>query len=141
MIASMTLLMALMMPAAQEPAREPAAAQEPAVEAAAPASSMSADEHIQAGLAAFRRRRFSAARTHFEQAVEADANSAALTSPARLRYGGGRLKSTVTAWFATAVTPMPASGMKVTTSSSAMGKSATSASMSGWSGLHVYART
>jgi tetratricopeptide (TPR) repeat protein len=77
MIASVTLLMALMMPAAQEPAREPASAQEPAAEAAAPASSMSADEHVQAGLADFRRRRFSAAKAHFEQAVEADPNSAA----------------------------------------------------------------
>ena len=71
MTASVTLLLAMLL-APQEPA--PAPAQEPAASAA---SSMSADEHIQAGLADFRRRRFSSARTHFEQAVEADANSAA----------------------------------------------------------------
>jgi tetratricopeptide (TPR) repeat protein len=74
MIASVTLLLALLMTPAQEPAPppEPAAS---APESAAP--SMSADEHIQAGLAAFRRRRFSSAKTHFEQAVAADPGSAA----------------------------------------------------------------
>ena len=73
MIASVTLLFAMLLAPAQEaaPAQVPAAAQEPA------ASSMSADEHIQAGLADFRRRRFSSAKTHFEQAVAADPNSAA----------------------------------------------------------------
>ena len=75
MTASVPLLMAMLFMPAQEPA--PAAAQEPAAEAASPASSMSADEHIQAGLTAFRRRRFAAAKTHFEQAVDADANNAA----------------------------------------------------------------
>ena len=70
MTASVTLLLALLL----TPSQEPAPAQEPAASAA---SSMSADEHIQAGLADFRRRRFSSAKTHFEQAVEADPNSAA----------------------------------------------------------------
>jgi tetratricopeptide (TPR) repeat protein len=57
---------------AQEAAQEPAAA----APAASP-SSMSADEHIQAGLAAFRKRRFAAAKTHFEEAVAANPDSAA----------------------------------------------------------------
>jgi tetratricopeptide (TPR) repeat protein len=77
MTASVTLLLAMLMMPAQDAAQQPAAAQEPAAEAAAPASSMSADEHIQAGLADFRRRRFSSAKTHFEQAVAADPASAA----------------------------------------------------------------
>ena len=75
MTASVTLLLSMLWMPAQEPAAAPA--QEPAAEAAPAASSMSADEHIQAGMAAFRKRRFSAAKTHFEQAVEADPNSAA----------------------------------------------------------------
>ena len=74
MTASVTLLLSMLWMPAQEPAAAPA--QEPAAEAA-PASSMSADEHIQAGLTSFKRRRFAAAKTHFEQAVEADPNSAA----------------------------------------------------------------
>ena len=72
MTASVTVLLAMLLAPAQEPAAAPA--QEPAASAA---SSMSADEHIAAGLADFRRRRFSSAKTHFEQAVEADPNSAA----------------------------------------------------------------
>lgn len=75
MTATVTLLLSMLWMPAQEPAAAPA--QEPAAEAAPAASSMSADEHIQSGLAAFRRRRFAAAKTHFEQAVEADPNSAA----------------------------------------------------------------
>jgi tetratricopeptide (TPR) repeat protein len=73
MIASLMLVTALSMPAqAQDPA--------PATETAAPevqASSASADEHIAAGLAAFRKKRFAAARTHFQQAVDANPDSAA----------------------------------------------------------------
>lgn len=79
MLASLTLLTAaLLMPAAQEPVQEPA--QDAPREQAAPAptpSSMSADEHIDAGLAAFRKRRFAAARKHFQQAVDASPDSAA----------------------------------------------------------------
>ena len=78
MSASVTLLMAMLFMPAQEPVQEPPAeATQDAASAAAAPSSMSADEHIQAGLAAFQRRRFSAARTHFQQAVDADPNSAA----------------------------------------------------------------
>lgn len=79
MLASLTLLTAaLLMPAAQEPVQEPAqdAPQEQAAPASTP-SSMSADEHIDAGLAAFRKRRFAAARKHFQQAVDASPDSAA----------------------------------------------------------------
>ena len=62
--------------AAAEPAGEaqPPAGGEPAAASAAPGS---AEEHIQAGLAAFRKRRFASARTHFEEAVAADPNSPA----------------------------------------------------------------
>jgi tetratricopeptide (TPR) repeat protein len=76
MIATLTLLAALAMPAqAQEPATQTAAPEVSAPETAASASS--ADEHITAGLAAFRKKRFAAARTHFEQAVAANPDSAA----------------------------------------------------------------
>jgi tetratricopeptide (TPR) repeat protein len=69
MIAPMMLLVtALWMPAAQEPA---------APTPTASASAMSADEHIQAGLPLFRKKRFAAARDHFQQAVAANPDSAA----------------------------------------------------------------
>jgi tetratricopeptide (TPR) repeat protein len=62
---------------AAETAQEPAA-QEPAAETTATAAPTgSADEHISAGLSAFRKRRFASARGHFEQAVAADPGSAA----------------------------------------------------------------
>ena len=69
MLISAMVLTALLAPAPQDP---PATA--PAT--AAP-SSASASEEIQAGLNAFAKRRFSAARTAFERAVAADPNSAA----------------------------------------------------------------
>ena len=69
MLISAMVLTALLAPAPQDP---PATA--PAT--AAP-SSASASEEIQAGLNAFARRRFSAARAAFERAVAADPNSAA----------------------------------------------------------------
>ena len=74
MIATLTLLVtALWMPAQDaKPAPDTAAP-----EASASASAMSADDHITAGLAAFRKRRFAAARTHFEEAVAANPDSAA----------------------------------------------------------------
>ena len=73
MITATLLTAALWMPAQEPaPARETAETQD-----ATAASSGSADEHIQAGLAAFKRRRFAAAKTHFEQAVAADDSSAA----------------------------------------------------------------
>ena len=74
MITTATLLMVLAMPVQEAPAQEAPEAQAPETSAA---PTMSADEHIQAGLAAYQRRRFSAARTHFQQAVDADPNSAA----------------------------------------------------------------
>jgi tetratricopeptide (TPR) repeat protein len=71
-LATLTLLAATSMPAApvQEAVQEQAAAP-------SSASSMSADEHINAGLAAFRKRRFAAARGHFQQAVDASPDNAA----------------------------------------------------------------
>jgi tetratricopeptide (TPR) repeat protein len=78
MIATLSLLV-LLLPAPQE--ATPEAVTEPAQEEmAAPettAPSMSADEHIASGLAAFRKRRFAAARGHFQQAVDASPDSAA----------------------------------------------------------------
>jgi Flp pilus assembly protein TadD len=67
MIAMTLLVTALSMPAAQEPAAETPTT----------ASAMSADEHIEMGKAAFRRKRFAAARDHFQQAVAASPDSAA----------------------------------------------------------------
>jgi Tfp pilus assembly protein PilF len=73
MILSAMLLSAVLVPAPS--AQEPAAPQQPAE--AQPAATGSADEHIQAGLPLFKRKRFGAARTHFEQAVAADPSNAA----------------------------------------------------------------
>lgn len=76
MIATMSLLAAtLLLPVPQEVTPEPAQEQMAAPETQAP--SMSADEHIAAGLVAFRKRRFAAARGHFQQAVDANPDSAA----------------------------------------------------------------
>jgi Tfp pilus assembly protein PilF len=76
MMLSAMLLSALLVPASS--AQEPAAPQQPvAAEPAAAAPSGSADEHVQAGLPLFKRKRFAAARSHFEQAVAADPGSAA----------------------------------------------------------------
>jgi tetratricopeptide (TPR) repeat protein len=68
--------------AAQEPQPAPPAQQEET--AAVPQETVSAapaggdaQAHIDAGLSAFRKRRFGAARQHFEQAVAADPSSAA----------------------------------------------------------------
>jgi Tfp pilus assembly protein PilF len=69
MLISAMVLTALLAPAPQDP---PATA--PAT--AAP-SSASVNDEIQAGLKAFARHRFSAARAAFERAVAADPNSAA----------------------------------------------------------------
>jgi tetratricopeptide (TPR) repeat protein len=77
------LLVTALGASAQEPVPSPAPEEEAATPADAPAavppavSSGSAAEHVDAGLAAFRRRRFAAARDHFQQAVAADPNSAA----------------------------------------------------------------
>jgi len=67
MIATMTLLVTALWMPAQEPAAAPAAT----------ASAMSADEHIEAGKAAFKKKRFAVARGHFQQAVDASPDSAA----------------------------------------------------------------
>ena len=71
-------------PAAQEPAAQQPAAQEPAPEAkpaetSAPAPSAGAQEYIDAGLKAFKRRRFGAAQADFQKAVDADPQNAAAT--------------------------------------------------------------
>ena len=71
MIATMTLLVTALWMPAQEPAQEPAAAP------AASPSAMSAEEHIEAGKALFRKKRFAAARGHFQKAVDASPDSAA----------------------------------------------------------------
>ena len=72
MIATLTLLVTTLWMPAQDPSAAPAAA---APEASA--SAMSADDHIQAGLASFKKKRFAAARGHFQQAVDASPDSAA----------------------------------------------------------------
>jgi Tfp pilus assembly protein PilF len=74
MMLSAMLLSALLVPAATTPALD-AQPQEPA--ATASSSAGSADEEIQAGLPLFKRKRFAAARSHFEKAVAADPSSAA----------------------------------------------------------------
>ena len=68
MIATMTLLVTSLWMPAQEPAAETPKAS---------ASAMSADEHIEMGKTAFKKKRFAAARDHFQQAVEANPDSAA----------------------------------------------------------------
>jgi Tfp pilus assembly protein PilF len=68
MILSAILLSTLLGPSAQEPAA-PAPA----------ASSASVDSHIDAGLAAFKRKRFRQAEIEFRQALDADPQSAAAT--------------------------------------------------------------
>ena len=67
MIAMTLLVTALSMPAAQDPAAP----------APTTASAMSAEEHIEMGKAAFKRKRFASARDHFAQAVAASPDSAA----------------------------------------------------------------
>jgi hypothetical protein len=73
--------------AAQEPSPAPTTPEEQAQEQPAPEATTTAtaaptgdvQSHIDAGLSAFRKRRFGAARQHFEQAVAADPGSAAAT--------------------------------------------------------------
>ena len=80
------LLAFTLAPAAQEPPQAPPAKEEQAqtqpvqdsqVSATPAGDSASAQTHIDAGLSAFRKKRFAAARQHFEQAVAADPSSAA----------------------------------------------------------------
>ncbi len=68
MIATMTLLVTALWMPAQEPAAETPKAS---------TSATSAEEHIEMGKAAFKKKRFAAARDHFQQAVEANPDSAA----------------------------------------------------------------
>jgi tetratricopeptide (TPR) repeat protein len=68
MIATMTLLVTALWMPAQDPAAETPTTT---------ASAMSAEDHIEAGKAAFKRKRFSVARGHFQQAVDANPDSAA----------------------------------------------------------------
>jgi Tfp pilus assembly protein PilF len=69
MILSALVLSALMSPSPQAPAAPAAPA----------ASSASVDSHIDAGLAAFKKKRFRQAEIDFRQAVDADPQSAAAT--------------------------------------------------------------
>jgi Flp pilus assembly protein TadD len=55
----------------------PPAAPPPAAPAPAAASAADVQSHLEAGLAAFKRRRFGPAQSHFQQAVDADPRSAA----------------------------------------------------------------
>jgi Tfp pilus assembly protein PilF len=77
------LLVAILGPSPYDPAASAPATQEPTTQepAASPASSASsagsASDEIQAGLEAFRRRRFTQARAAFERAVASDPQSAA----------------------------------------------------------------
>ena len=71
MLPGTVLLLALAVQAAPEPAQ----AQAPAT--AAPAVSAATSPHIAAGIAAFRKRHFAAARDEFAKAVEAEPQSAA----------------------------------------------------------------
>jgi tetratricopeptide (TPR) repeat protein len=75
MLLTLVVLSATLTPQAPPPAPEPAAP--PAASAAAPAASGAADPHLNAGIAAFKKRRFSAARAEFEKAEAADPQSAA----------------------------------------------------------------
>ena len=68
MILPALLLSTLLAPAAQEPPAAPATS-----------SAASVDSHIDAGLAAFKKKRFRQAEIEFRQAVDADPNNAAAT--------------------------------------------------------------
>jgi len=70
MVLPAILLSALLGPVAQEPAPAPAARA---------ATAESPDAHIDAGLAAFKKKRFRQAEIEFRQAVDADPNNAAAT--------------------------------------------------------------
>ena len=76
MLLATVLLSAALAPQAPEPAAPAPAA--PDVKAAdLPASSSGAAAHLDAGIAAFKKRRFAAARAEFEKAEAADPRSAA----------------------------------------------------------------
>lgn len=66
------LIPVILLAALASPTQEPASAQEPAAVRQAGST-----DDIQAGLAAFKRRRFSQAMDHFQKAVNADSGSAA----------------------------------------------------------------
>jgi len=71
------ILLAALAAGPQEPASPPPAPEQQQPSAQEVAPSKSTDGHIEAGLALFRKKRFVAARSHFEKAVEADPSSAA----------------------------------------------------------------
>ena len=71
MLMSAMLLVAFLGPSPQDPAAPPS------TQAAASAPTGSASDEIHAGLEAFRKRRFTQARSAFERAVAADPQSAA----------------------------------------------------------------
>ncbi len=79
MLLATVLLSAALTPQAPTPgAQEPPATTAPAQAApAVPAATGAADPHLAAGIAAFKKRRFAAARAEFEKAEEADPQSAA----------------------------------------------------------------
>jgi tetratricopeptide (TPR) repeat protein len=82
MLLATVLLSAALTPQApppEAPAQEPPAVTAPAAPspAAPPAATSAADPHLGAGIAAFKKRRFAAARAEFEKAEAADPQSAA----------------------------------------------------------------
>jgi tetratricopeptide (TPR) repeat protein len=77
MLLTLVFLSATLTPQAPPPAPAAEPAAPPAATAAAPAASGAADPHLTAGIAAFKKRRFSAARTEFEKAEATDPQSAA----------------------------------------------------------------
>jgi tetratricopeptide (TPR) repeat protein len=70
------LLATVLLSTALVPQAPPAVPSDPAVQAA-PVPATPADAALRAGIAAFKRRRFTAARTEFEKALAADPQSAA----------------------------------------------------------------
>jgi len=77
LLATVLLPLALAPQAAAAPAQEPAAPPMAVQATEVPVSPSAAAPHVDAGLAAFKKRRFAAARDEFEKAVAADPESAA----------------------------------------------------------------
>jgi tetratricopeptide (TPR) repeat protein len=71
------LLATVLLSAALAPQAPPPAAPAPEPPAATPAAASAIDPHVSAGIAAFKKRRFAAARAEFEKAEAANPQSAA----------------------------------------------------------------
>jgi len=77
MLLATVLLSAALAPQAPPPAATPQEPPTVTAPAALPAAASTADPYLGAGIAAFKKRRFAAARAEFEKAVAADPQSAA----------------------------------------------------------------